>query len=260
MKYIRTFWGGLIRPWIISIVIVLTAIVIVTSLFYGPQARPQASDEKFVTIPVNKSVPNTDAGRAGAYELANAYRRQQVIDATWRVIARDGITHASLRDIASEMNLTTGFVTRYFPEKQALLLASLEAAGTVLGNEIVAATAGRTGMARVEAAVMAALPITKEGLAAWQVWVAFLGVLPGEPALAQAHAVFPDQLRQMLVQGIREAQLAGDIVPQAHPPQLADMLLNQIIGLGIRAVSEPGRYSPEKLQGLIAPLFTRLLQ
>lgn len=209
---------------------------------------------------VPKAAPRTTAGSTGAYELANAYRRQQVIDATWRVIGRNGITGASLRNIAEDMGLTTGFVTRYFPEKEALLLATLEGAVALLGHDIVDASANHTQMARVEAAVMAALPITDESLAAWQVWVAFWGALPGEPELARAHAVFPDQLRQILVQGLREAQLAGQIAPQTYPPQLADMLLSQIIGVAVRRVSDPVRYPAEKLPGLIAPFFARLLK
>lgn len=213
-----------------------------------------------MTSPVHKIILKSGAGSSGAYELAHAYRRQQIIDATLRVIGKDGITNASLRDIAREMNVTTGFVTRYFPEKQALLLAALEETSALLGREIIAATANRTQMASVESSVIAALPVTTERLAAWQVWVAFMGILPGDSALARAHAIFPDQLRKVLVQGLRQAQLAGQIAPQAYPPHLADMLLNQIIGLGVRGVIDPARYPAEKLPGLFAPLFVLMLK
>ena len=187
-------------------------------------------------------------------------RRQQIIAATWRVIRQEGISAASLRTISAGMNSTTGLLTRYFPEKQGLLLAALEQAAGFLSREMEAASATYTGMARVEAAVLAALPVTPERLHAWQVWVAFMGELPGSRDLSAAHAVFPDQLRHILVRGLREAQLDGQIASESYPPQLADMLLNQIIGLGVRGVGEPARYPAEKLPGLIAPLFARLLK
>lgn len=256
INYIHAAAGRLFRPVNIQIVIILTVVIIFISFFN----ISEISHGKTVAVSVPKVILKTTAGSAGAYELANAYRRQQVIDATWRVIGRNGITGASLRNIAEDMGLTTGFVTRYFPEKEALLLASLEGVVALLGRDIVDASANHTQMARVEAAVMAALPVTDESLSAWRVWVAFLGALPGEPGLATAHTVFPDQLRQILVQGLREAQLAGQIAPHIYPPQLADMLLNQIIGLGVRAVSDPARYPGEKLPGLIAPFFARLLK
>ncbi len=186
-------------------------------------------------------------------------RRQQIIAATWRVICREGVSAASLRTISAEMNSTTGLLTRYFPEKQGLLLAALEQAAGFLSRDVEAASAIHIGMARVEAAVLAALPLTPERLQAWQVWVAFIGELTGRPELARAHAVFPDKLRQTLVQGLREAQLGGQIAPETYPPQLADILLNQVTGLGVRGVSDPVRYPAEKLPGLIAPFFARLI-
>ena len=186
-------------------------------------------------------------------------RRQRVVAAAWRVICRDGITAASLRTIAREMRATAGLVTRYFPEKQGLMLAALQQAAGMLSREVDAAAASHTGMARVEAAVLDSLPVTQQRFQAWQVWVAFMGELPGDPDLAAAHILFPDRLRQILIQGLREAQLEGRIAAQTHTPQLADLLLNQIIGLGVRAVNAPQRYPADRLPGLIAPFFARLM-
>gem|GEM_PF-1261917 len=187
-------------------------------------------------------------------------RRQRVVAAAWRVICRDGITAASLRTIAKEMGATAGLVTRYFPEKQGLMLAALQQAAGMLSREVETAAAAHTGMARVEAAVLGALPVMQPRFLAWQVWVAFMAELPGDPDLGVAHNVFPDRLRQILIQGLREAQLEGRIASQAHTPQLADMLLNQIIGVGVRAVNAPQRYPANRLPGLIAPFFAQMVR
>lgn len=210
--------------------------------------------------PVENIIQKTSTGRAGAFELANAYRRQMIIAATWRVISREGISAASMRTIAAEMAATTGLVTRYFPDKQGLLLAALEQSVGFLNQEVAAANANLTGKARLEATVLAALPVTEERLQAWKVWVAFMAELPGAPDLAGAHAVFTGGLRQTLVKVLREAQLAGQIAPEIYPPHLADMMVFQIIGLGALAVNEPGRYPTHKLPGQIAPFFERLLK
>lgn len=185
--------------------------------------------------------------------------RQKVIAAAWRVICRDGLTAASLRTIAAEMGATTGLVTRYYPEKHTLMLAALEQAAALLCDNITNGAANSTGIARIEATVHAALPVTPERLSAWRVWLAFIGELPSAQELGVAHAAFPARLRQILVQGLREAQRDGGISSKAYPPQLADMLVNQIIGLGMRGVIDPLRYPAEKLPALIAPLFSRLL-
>ena len=190
----------------------------------------------------------------------DADRRQQIIAAAWQVISREGISAASLRTIAAEMAATTGLVTRYFPEKQGLLLAALEHAVGFLNREVAAANINLTGKARLDATVLAALPVTKERRLAWKVWVAFMAELPASPELARAHAKFPGSLRQTLVRGLREAQLAGDISPETYPPQMADTLVGQIIGLGVQTTIEPARYPAEKLPGLIAPFYLRMTE
>lgn len=187
-------------------------------------------------------------------------RRQQIIAAAWRVIIREGISAATMRPIAAEMKATTGLVTRYFPEKQGLLLAALEQAAGFLNREIAMATINLTGKARLEAAVLAALPLTEERMRAWKIWVAFMAELPGAPELAQAHAGFPGALRQTLIKGLREAQLAGAVSPEIYPPHQADMLLNQIIGLGARAAIAPRHYPADKQKSLIAAFVAQMLK
>lgn len=218
----------------------------------------QANDGAPGNIMIEQSVREPGRSNRSSY-TSDKERRQQVIAATWRVISQKGISAASLRTIAAEMDATTGLVTRYFPEKEGLLLAALEKSVGFLNQEIATSTINLTGKARLEAAVLAALPMTPERLHAWKIWVAFMAELPGAPDLARVHAEFPGGLRQMLVKSIREAQLASEVAKEIYPPQQADMLVIQIIGLGVLAVNEPGRYPAEKLPSLIAPLYNGMI-
>ncbi|MEL6124504.1 MAG: helix-turn-helix domain-containing protein, partial [Bacteroidota bacterium] len=52
-------------------------------------------------------------------------RRLEVSEAAWRVIVREGLDRTSMRAIAQEMNCTTGVVTHYFRNKEALILFAL---------------------------------------------------------------------------------------------------------------------------------------
>src|SRR5262245_21785277 len=49
-------------------------------------------------------------------------RYAEIVDATIRVIARDGLSGASLRSIAREIGYTTGVVMHYFKDKDELLI------------------------------------------------------------------------------------------------------------------------------------------
>src|SRR5687768_18532842 len=54
-------------------------------------------------------------------------RQTEIVDATIRVIARDGLAGASLRAIAREIGYTSGVLMHYFRDKEELLVSAAEA-------------------------------------------------------------------------------------------------------------------------------------
>jgi AcrR family transcriptional regulator len=53
-----------------------------------------------------------------------ALRRQEVVEAVFRIIAADGLERASLREVADEAQLAVGSVRHYFASSEALLVHS----------------------------------------------------------------------------------------------------------------------------------------
>jgi AcrR family transcriptional regulator len=54
-------------------------------------------------------------------------RRQEVVEAVWRIIAVDGLERASLREVADEAGLAVGSVRHYFAGSEELLAFSFAA-------------------------------------------------------------------------------------------------------------------------------------
>ena len=52
-------------------------------------------------------------------------RRQELLAATWRVIARTGIVGVTTREIAREAGFSTGVLAHYFADKEDILAAAL---------------------------------------------------------------------------------------------------------------------------------------
>ena len=52
-------------------------------------------------------------------------RRDEILSATWRVIARDGIAKATIRAIAREANCSRGILAHYFDDKADILGSAL---------------------------------------------------------------------------------------------------------------------------------------
>ena len=53
-------------------------------------------------------------------------RRNDVVQAALRVIARNGLENSSFRAIAAELSCTVGVLTHYFPNREALMHLVLE--------------------------------------------------------------------------------------------------------------------------------------
>lgn len=194
-----------------------------------------------------------------ALDTNSAAKRAQAVDAACRVIRHGGVEAANLRAIAAEMGATTGLLTRYFPGKQELLQSVLQLTKDTLNSHLQTAILGRAGLDLVRASVRAALPLDPERREAWAIWLAFLGLIPGDASLNAIHAQFPDALRQVLIRGLRDAQREGALPAQLYPANAADALMCQITGVAVRAASMPDKHPPEKIEAFVAGAFAALL-
>src|SRR5687767_8229102 len=91
--------------------------------------------------------------------VRNPEARVRVVEAAWRVVAAEGVQGATMRAIAAEAGVTTGFVTHYFEDKQELLIAVLRHNNLRARDRVLAAIGERRGLVALEGAVEAMLPI-----------------------------------------------------------------------------------------------------
>ena len=134
-----------------------------------------------------------------------AAKRAELVEASWEVIARDGLRGATLRRVAAAAGCTTGQLTHYFPGRHDLLVEALRAVHFAAGARMVAAEERARGpRERLEAVLLESLPLDTTRLREWRVWLAFWGeamherrlaawvreALPGVP-LSLSHEVMP---------------------------------------------------------------------
>ncbi|GAA1797951.1 TetR/AcrR family transcriptional regulator [Agromyces neolithicus] len=63
-----------------------------------------------------------------ATRLHPAERREQILDATMRLVARDGFARVTLRDVAAEVGVVHGLIRHYFPTREQLVAEAFDAA------------------------------------------------------------------------------------------------------------------------------------
>jgi TetR/AcrR family transcriptional regulator, transcriptional repressor of bet genes len=125
-----------------------------------------------------------------SYRRAPAERRQALIDATARSLAKQGSGGVSVRTIAAEAGVSPGLVTHHFDGVEPLIAATYRQVSERVGEALAAAVAaaGDDPRARLEAYVVGNFlpPVMDEDLLA--TWLGLLGLTKSMPLVSAAHA------------------------------------------------------------------------
>ncbi len=178
-------------------------------------------------------------------------RRMEVVAAAWRVIAREGLDRTSMRAIAQELGASTGVVTHYFRDKDALILFALERVFESVLAAMNALTAVPLGLERLEQMICLALPLERADQADWQVWLAFLGYSIGREPLVLAHRQRYAVLRQIISQALTDLQTANLIRSDLDVMFEANALVALVDGIGTGVVICPEQFSAAQQQYLV---------
>jgi AcrR family transcriptional regulator len=168
-----------------------------------------------------------ELGRGAAKAEA---RRQQVLDAALEVFSRDGYGNAAVEDIARASATSKGGLYFHFPSKQALFLALLDEAGSLLLRRVEQAMANETDpLAKGDAALRAVLAtFGKNRTLARLLLVEALGAgREFNAKLGELHAAFA----RIIARYLDEAIAAGALPP--HDTTLAGVAwfgaVNQVV-------------------------------
>jgi AcrR family transcriptional regulator len=167
-------------------------------------------------------------------------RRAEIIDATWRLIARRGIDATTMREIAREMGMANGALTHYFPDKNAIIQAAFEYVFQATNDRIAARLGNAVGLEALRVFCREVMPVDDVTLLEARVVIPFW-----QRALTDARmeAVFVDSMAQWRrdVEGyLARARADGDVRTPVPDHVLAEQLLAMITGLQILATLTPG--------------------
>jgi AcrR family transcriptional regulator len=178
-------------------------------------------------------------------------RRQQVIEAAFRLVVAEGLDGLSLRKVAAESGLNIGSVRHYFDGHHDLLVAAAEEAGDRMGRRLarhpVEALRGMTGEAAVDALqglVEELLPVDEERRGEAVVVLELILASRTRQAFRPAAARMGDDLAGVLT----EAFAALDA---ARPALQAAQLAALIGGLTIDALTPHGAQDADHLRATL---------
>jgi AcrR family transcriptional regulator len=178
-------------------------------------------------------------------------RRREILESTWRVIAREGLGAATMRRIAEAAGCTTGLVTHYFKTKGEILIAALREVHEAAGRRMRARIEGRSGLSALESVLHEALPLDGQRVEEWRVWLTFWGQALSSRALITEQRRRYEEWRRLVRGLLLQARREGELDPKADVERCADETLALVDGLGIQAVFEADRLTPARLRALI---------
>ena len=167
-------------------------------------------------------------------------RRQRIIDAAWRCVARGGYRNLSVDDVCAEAGLSKGAFYTYFDQKQDLLVALLEddAAGL---SDLVSDAAGQAGGIEQIRRFMAALVDRGSDTAAVQLRADLWAEIASDEALRARFLETMQQRRARLAALIEDAVGAGELV-DVPANAMAAVFLALGDGLMLHRVLDPAGF------------------
>jgi AcrR family transcriptional regulator len=178
-------------------------------------------------------------------------RRDEILSATARVIARDGIAGATIRAIAKEANCSRGILAHYFDDKADILGSVLMHSHRRVGARMMRASAGLTGLDALRAVMLEALPLDERRDLEAQIEISFWGRALGNTPLRELqHSEF-DRLCARLRGHLEEAARQGELGSDCDPELATHQLVVLIDGLSAERVLYPDRVTPQRQANML---------
>jgi AcrR family transcriptional regulator len=121
-------------------------------------------------------------------------RREQLAEAAWRIIRRQGLEGVTVRSVAEEAGMSLGSLRHYFVTQSELLAFSMRLVSKRVTNRIEKISWSGDPRTDMQAMIDELVPLDDERLAECEVWLAFIGSALVDPALRSLSQEVHDSL------------------------------------------------------------------
>jgi AcrR family transcriptional regulator len=188
-------------------------------------------------------------------------RREEILESTWKLIAREGLSATNMRSLAAAAGYANGALSYYFNGKDDLLRAAFEYVLKQTSLRMAEATRGLTGLAALRAFCLEILPDSELKLLEARVVLPFWSSAVTEPAFAQLHeqamSAWRRQMRRYLAEAVEARELAAPARPQQHA-ETVEALLSLLTGDQILALLSPKQHTPRMMRSVLSTFLAGL--
>ncbi|UNO43045.1 TetR/AcrR family transcriptional regulator [Streptomyces sp. MST-110588] len=180
-------------------------------------------------------------------------RRQEIVDALWRIAGARGLDGVSLRDVAAEADISLGRLQHYFRTKDDMLTFACRRVSHLAEERIRRHLEGLaeapTPYTILRTCLTGMLPLDDNSRTGALIGVAhFSRAVHDERLSAEAREGIPN-LAAFFADQLRMAATHGDLTPGRDPATEAELLISLVDGLGTYTLL--GVHSPERAVDLL---------
>jgi AcrR family transcriptional regulator len=173
-------------------------------------------------------------------------RRGEIIEAVWSLISSRGFGSVTMRELAAEAGYANGALTRYFPDKDAVLRAAFRRAYDATNVRATAAIGDRGGLAALHLLCLEIMPLDEVRLREARVVIGFWDHAAGDEDLIAFFDSTMVEWRDQVRMYLRQARATGEI-PDGRPDEVViDTLIALLMGLQINALFMPKDTTPPR--------------
>ena len=188
-------------------------------------------------------------------------RREQIVRATIRCLARDGYAGLTMKKVARAAGVSQGILHYYFADKRAILVAALAAVTADLDRRVATAQArgSREPRTRLRALITACLRLAVEEREFWIVFVEFWGEMMHDRRLREINAALYARTRRQLGAPIAQGIRAGTF-RRVDVAEAAAVVLALVDGVSLQLTFDPKAFGVATAVRFCEDALTRYLE
>lgn len=186
-------------------------------------------------------------------------RREEIAEATWRVIHAQGISGVSIRTVAAEAGISTGSVRHVFPSKTDLLVHATELVGRRARARIQRHLDEPDPRRLVLSVVEELLPLDDQRRAEMEVTVALIAEAPGNDRVRQVRDASYEAVREVCRRQVARLHRDGLTAPALDVEAAATALHAVVDGLALHLLVNPDPGFRQQALGVIEAAVDGLL-
>ena len=163
-------------------------------------------------------------------------RRGELVEATLRIIVRQGLAMVTMRDIAAEAGFANGATKTYFASKSDLIAATYLFVYEATNRRVELSTSHLRGISALRAFAGEVLPTTPELHDEARVVLSFLAEVAQSSEHARTTRETMGLWRQWIDGWLRQASEDGELAAEVVPAQEGPVFLTYLLGAQTAAI------------------------